>query len=110
MHGNWKVRREANIDLGLPALSRNPRNWAYSSSGLRLRIPLASDSNASVQEVALDALIAYLIMLTPARLDDSGHDSEVPGVVYALGRVGGSGSFPDCSTIDGDHLVDEDTM
>ncbi|KAG5521560.1 hypothetical protein RHGRI_033951 [Rhododendron griersonianum] len=55
MHGNWKVRREANIDLGLSALSRNPRNWAYSSS---------------VQEVALDAITAYLIMLTPARLDE----------------------------------------
>lgn len=44
-------------------------NFIFLGQGLRLRIPLASDSNASVQEVALDALTAYLIMLMPARLD-----------------------------------------
>ncbi|KAG9134206.1 hypothetical protein Leryth_023208 [Lithospermum erythrorhizon] len=58
-HKNWKVRNDANIDLAALFYSINdpkdPRllNLAYFKKSV-------SDSNAPVQEKALDALIAYL--------------------------------------------------
>ncbi|KAJ6724154.1 CYTOSKELETON-ASSOCIATED PROTEIN 5 [Salix viminalis] len=60
LHKNWKVRNEANIDLASHCDSiSDPKD-----SRLREFAPLfrktVADSNAPVQERALDALIAFL--------------------------------------------------
>ncbi|KAL7243803.1 hypothetical protein ACSBR1_016095 [Camellia fascicularis] len=60
MHKNWKVRNDANIDLSSVCDSiTNPKDHRLREFGPFFRKTVA-DSNAPVQEKALDALIAYL--------------------------------------------------
>ncbi|XP_043808060.1 protein MOR1 isoform X2 [Manihot esculenta] len=60
LHKNWKVRNEANIDLaGLCDSITDPKDSRLREFGPFFRKTVA-DSNAPVQEKALDALIAYL--------------------------------------------------
>ncbi|KAI8000506.1 Protein MOR1 [Camellia lanceoleosa] len=60
MHKNWKVRNDANIDLSSVCDSIiNPKDHRLREFGPFFRKTVA-DSNAPVQEKALDALIAYL--------------------------------------------------
>lgn len=59
-HKNWKVRNDANIDLAsLLETIKDPKDPRLREFGLFFRKTVA-DSNAPVQEKALDALIAYL--------------------------------------------------
>ncbi|KAL1343695.1 protein MOR1 isoform X1 [Arachis hypogaea] len=59
-HKNWKVRNEANIDLAALCDSiTDPKDPRIREFGPFFRKTVA-DSNAPVQEKALDALIAYL--------------------------------------------------
>ncbi|CAM8905774.1 unnamed protein product [Rhodiola kirilowii] len=59
-HKNWKVRNEANIDLAALCDSiTDPKDARLREFG-HLFKKTVSDSNAPVQEKALDALIAYL--------------------------------------------------
>ncbi|KAF3432700.1 hypothetical protein FNV43_RR23802 [Rhamnella rubrinervis] len=59
-HKNWKVRNEANIDLGAVCDSiTDPKDTRLREFGSFFRKTVA-DSNAPVQEKALEALIAYL--------------------------------------------------
>ncbi|XP_022977426.1 protein MOR1-like [Cucurbita maxima] len=59
-HKNWKVRSEANIDLAAVCDSiTDPKDSRLREFGPLFRKTVA-DSNAPVQEKALDALIAYL--------------------------------------------------
>ncbi|XP_015878689.2 protein MOR1 isoform X2 [Ziziphus jujuba] len=59
-HKNWKVRNEANIDLASVCDSiTDPKDGRLREFGPFFRKTVA-DSNAPVQEKALDALIAYL--------------------------------------------------
>uniref|UniRef100_A0A9I9CQR2 Protein MOR1 n=1 Tax=Cucumis melo TaxID=3656 RepID=A0A9I9CQR2_CUCME len=59
-HKNWKVRNEANIDLAAVCDSiSDPKDSRLREFGPLFRKTVA-DSNAPVQEKALDALIAYL--------------------------------------------------
>ncbi|XP_038695975.1 protein MOR1-like [Tripterygium wilfordii] len=60
VHKNWKVRSEANIDLAALCDSiTDPKDPHLREFGPFFRKTVA-DSNAAVQEKALDALIAYL--------------------------------------------------
>ncbi|XP_057949966.1 protein MOR1 isoform X2 [Malania oleifera] len=60
LHKNWKVRNEANIDLAAVCDSiRDPKDSRLREFGPLFR-KIVADSNAPVQEKALDALIAYL--------------------------------------------------
>ncbi|CAN1226033.1 Protein MOR1 [Linum grandiflorum] len=60
LHKNWKVRNEANIDLAAFCDSiRDPKDARLREFGPLFRKTVA-DSNAPVQEKALDALIAFL--------------------------------------------------
>lgn len=59
-HKNWKVRNDGNIDLAaLLETIKDPKDPRFREFGLFFRKTVA-DSNAPVQEKALDALIAYL--------------------------------------------------
>ncbi|KAL3627734.1 Protein MICROTUBULE ORGANIZATION 1 [Castilleja foliolosa] len=59
-HKNWKVRNDANIDLAAVCDSiSDPKDSRFREFGSFFRKSLA-DSNAPVQEKALDALIAFL--------------------------------------------------
>ncbi|CAN1166552.1 Protein MOR1 [Linum perenne] len=59
LHKNWKVRNEANIDLAAFCDSiRDPKDPRLREFGPLFRKTVA-DSNAPVQEKALDALIAF---------------------------------------------------
>ncbi|KAI3456298.1 hypothetical protein Pfo_012961 [Paulownia fortunei] len=59
-HKNWKVRNDANIDLAAVCDSiSDPKDTRLREFGPFFRKTVA-DSNAPVQEKALDALIAYL--------------------------------------------------
>lgn len=59
-HKNWKVRNDGNIDLAaLLETIKDPKDPRLREFGLFFRKTVA-DSNAPVQEKALDALIAYL--------------------------------------------------
>ncbi|KAL3643399.1 Protein MICROTUBULE ORGANIZATION 1 [Castilleja foliolosa] len=59
-HKNWKVRNDANIDLAAVCDSiSDPKDPRFREFGPFFRKSLA-DSNAPVQEKALDALIAFL--------------------------------------------------
>ncbi|XP_027367381.1 protein MOR1 [Abrus precatorius] len=59
-HKNWKVRNEANIDLASLCDSiADPKDPRFREFGPFFKKTVA-DSNAPVQEKALDALIAYL--------------------------------------------------
>ncbi|CAA3011554.1 MOR1 isoform X1 [Olea europaea subsp. europaea] len=60
MHKNWKVRNDANIDLATVCDSiTDPKDHRLREYGQFFKKTVA-DSNAPVQEKALDALIAYL--------------------------------------------------
>ncbi|KAK9267215.1 hypothetical protein L1049_009635 [Liquidambar formosana] len=60
LHKNWKVRNEANIDLAAVCDSiTDPKDPRFREFGPLFRKTVA-DSNAPVQEKALDALIAFL--------------------------------------------------
>ncbi|KAK2634565.1 hypothetical protein Ddye_029357 [Dipteronia dyeriana] len=60
LHKNWKVRNEANIDLAALCYSiTDPKDSRLREFGPLFRKTVA-DSNAPVQEKALDALIAFL--------------------------------------------------
>ncbi|KAL2473261.1 Protein MOR1 [Forsythia ovata] len=60
MHKNWKVRNDANIDLAAVCDSiTDPKDHRLREFGPFFKKTVA-DSNAPVQEKALDALIAYL--------------------------------------------------
>ncbi|XP_021887580.1 protein MOR1-like [Carica papaya] len=60
LHKNWKVRNEANIDLAAVCDSiTDPKDHRLREFGPLFKKAVA-DSNAPVQEKALDALIAYL--------------------------------------------------
>ncbi|GAB4831233.1 Protein MICROTUBULE ORGANIZATION 1 [Ancistrocladus abbreviatus] len=60
LHKNWKVRNDANIDLAALCDSiSNPKDPRLREFGPFFKKTVA-DSNAPVQEKALDALIAYL--------------------------------------------------
>ncbi|XP_072993641.1 protein MOR1-like isoform X1 [Typha latifolia] len=60
LHKNWKVRNDANIDLAALCDSiTDPKDTRLKEFGPLLRKTVA-DSNAPVQEKALDALIAFL--------------------------------------------------
>ncbi|KAL3519697.1 hypothetical protein ACH5RR_017846 [Cinchona calisaya] len=60
MHKNWKVRNDANIDLAAVCDSiSDPKDPRLREFGPFFRKTIA-DSNAPVQEKALDALIAFL--------------------------------------------------
>lgn len=60
LHKNWKVRNEANIDLAALCDSiSDPKDTRLRDFGPLFRKTVA-DSNAPVQEKALDALIAFL--------------------------------------------------
>ncbi|KAJ7975023.1 protein MOR1 [Quillaja saponaria] len=60
LHKNWKVRSEANIDLAALCDSiTDPKDHRLREFGHLFRKTVA-DSNAPVQEKALDALIAFL--------------------------------------------------
>ncbi|KAK3188824.1 hypothetical protein Dsin_028385 [Dipteronia sinensis] len=60
LHKNWKVRNEANIDLAALCDSiTDPKDSRLREFGPLFRKTVA-DSNAPVQEKALDALIAFL--------------------------------------------------
>ncbi|XP_050254215.1 protein MOR1-like isoform X2 [Quercus robur] len=60
LHKNWKVRNEANIDLAALCDSiADPKDSRLRDFGLLFKKTVA-DSNAPVQEKALDALIAFL--------------------------------------------------
>ncbi|KAM7500819.1 hypothetical protein LguiA_025233 [Lonicera macranthoides] len=60
LHKNWKVRNDANIDLASVCVSiTDPKDPRLREFGPLFRKTVA-DSNAPVQEKALDALIAYL--------------------------------------------------
>ena len=59
-HKNWKVRNDANIDLAAVCDSiTDPKDPRLREFGPLFRKTVA-DSNAPVQEKALDALICYL--------------------------------------------------
>ncbi|EPS71179.1 hypothetical protein M569_03579, partial [Genlisea aurea] len=59
-HKNWKIRNDANIDLASVCESvSDPKDQRLREFGSFFRKTVA-DSNAPVQEKALDALIAYL--------------------------------------------------
>ncbi|XXG85325.1 hypothetical protein AAC387_Pa11g0421 [Persea americana] len=60
LHKNWKVRNDANIDLAALCDSiSDPKDPRFRDFGPLFRKTVA-DSNAPVQEKALDALIAFL--------------------------------------------------
>ncbi|MQM08162.1 hypothetical protein Taro_041013 [Colocasia esculenta] len=60
LHKNWKVRNDANIDLAILCDSiTDPKDPRLRDFGPLFRKTVA-DSNAPVQEKALDALIAFL--------------------------------------------------
>ncbi|XP_058078323.1 protein MOR1 isoform X2 [Magnolia sinica] len=60
LHKNWKVRNDANIDLAALCESiSDPKDPRFRDFGPLFRKTVA-DSNAPVQEKALDALIAFL--------------------------------------------------
>ncbi|KAF8391376.1 hypothetical protein HHK36_023680 [Tetracentron sinense] len=60
LHKNWKVRNDANIDLAALCDSiTDPKDSRLREFGPLFKKTIA-DSNAPVQEKALDALIAYL--------------------------------------------------
>ncbi|KAJ8758746.1 hypothetical protein K2173_000467 [Erythroxylum novogranatense] len=60
LHKNWKVRNEANIDLAALCDSiSDPKDHRLREFGPLFR-KIVADSNAPVQEKALDALIAFL--------------------------------------------------
>ncbi|KAA8519827.1 hypothetical protein F0562_014083 [Nyssa sinensis] len=60
LHKNWKVRNDANIDLAAVCDSiRDPKDPRLREFGPFFKKTVA-DSNAPVQDKALDALIAYL--------------------------------------------------
>uniref|UniRef100_A0A5B7AKF7 Protein MOR1 n=1 Tax=Davidia involucrata TaxID=16924 RepID=A0A5B7AKF7_DAVIN len=60
LHKNWKVRNDANIDLAAVCDSiKDPKDHRLREFGPFLKKTVA-DSNAPVQDKALDALIAYL--------------------------------------------------
>ncbi|KAH1230346.1 Protein MOR1 [Glycine max] len=79
-HKNWKVRNEANIDLASLCDSiTDPKDSRIREFGHFFRKTVA-DSNAPVQEKALDALIAYL---RAADADASRYGKEVCDAVVA---------------------------
>ncbi|KAI0519378.1 hypothetical protein KFK09_006824 [Dendrobium nobile] len=79
-HKNWKVRNEANIDVAAVCDSiTDPRDPRLREFGPLFKKTLA-DSNAPVQEKALDALIAFL---KAADADAGRHAKEVCDAVVA---------------------------
>ncbi|WCJ24432.1 ARM repeat superfamily protein [Euphorbia peplus] len=80
IHKNWKVRNEANIDLAAVCDSiSDPKDSRLREFGPFFRKTLA-DSNAPVQEKALDALIAFL---RAADADAGRYAKEVCDVIAA---------------------------
>ncbi|XP_020695563.1 protein MOR1 isoform X2 [Dendrobium catenatum] len=79
-HKNWKVRNEANIDVAAVCDSiTDPRDPRLREFGPLFKKTLA-DSNAPVQEKALDALIAFL---KAADADAGRHAKEVCDAIVA---------------------------
>ncbi|XP_065847953.1 protein MOR1 [Euphorbia lathyris] len=80
LHKNWKVRNEANIDLAAVCDSiTDPKDPRLREFGPFFRKTVA-DSNAPVQEKALDALIAFL---RAADADAGRYAKEVCDVIVA---------------------------
>ncbi|KAL3736833.1 hypothetical protein ACJRO7_025720, partial [Eucalyptus globulus] len=80
LHKNWKVRNEANLDLAALCDSiADPKDPRLREFGPLFRKTVA-DSNAPVQEKALDALIAFL---RAADADDGRYAKEVCDAIVA---------------------------
>ncbi|XP_071930544.1 protein MOR1-like isoform X1 [Coffea arabica] len=85
MHKNWKVRNDANIDLAAVCDSiSDPKDPRLREFGPFFKKTLA-DSNAPVQEKALDALIAFL---KAADADAARYAKEVCDVIVAKCMTG----------------------